>query len=412
MTDTSRPVFIGLVVIALALGQAGGVMAADQLRASLAGTEVPRSAVATIRVDQDLDQPDMATIVVEGREGVRIAHRLVPGDEVTIVVEPRPSAATLFKGEVVGIEPAFEAGGESRVAIRAFDRLHRLTREKKTRTFDGMTDIEIVAIIATEHGLVAAPSSAPNIRHDQVYQHNQTDLEFLRVRASRLGFDVWIEDATLFFERRAPEAPIQVAPRPSSGEARLQAFHPRLSSSATVQQVVVRGWDPERRQEMIGTATAPSILLDPDEPDPDRVFGRTLELLLDEPIASPAEADAIAKAKLAELMLAHVSGEALTKGHPRLKAGIVVVLAGLGDRFDGKYRVVGASHIYSHGEGCGNGYATTLRQRREDQGLFFIPSVDDEVLVAFEHGDIRHPVVVGSFWDTDDTCLDDDPPRD
>src|SRR5262245_40006952 len=37
-----------------------------------------------------------------------------------------------------------------------------------------------------------------------------------------------------------------------------------------------------------------------------------------------------------------------------------------------------------------------------DRGTFFIPQVDDEVLIAFEHGDIRRPVVVGSLWNGTD----------
>jgi uncharacterized protein involved in type VI secretion and phage assembly len=31
-------------------------------------------------------------------------------------------------------------------------------------------------------------------------------------------------------------------------------------------------------------------------------------------------------------------------------------------------------------------------------GIYFLPDVDDEVLVAFEHGDVRFPYVVGALW--------------
>ncbi|MBM3235946.1 phage tail protein [Candidatus Poribacteria bacterium] len=39
----------------------------------------------------------------------------------------------------------------------------------------------------------------------------------------------------------------------------------------------------------------------------------------------------------------------------------------------------------------------------KDRGSFFLPEVDDEVLVAFEHGDINHPYVVGALWNGVDT---------
>jgi uncharacterized protein involved in type VI secretion and phage assembly len=38
-----------------------------------------------------------------------------------------------------------------------------------------------------------------------------------------------------------------------------------------------------------------------------------------------------------------------------------------------------------------------------DRGTFFLPEVDDEVLVAFDHGDINHPYVLGSLWNGVDT---------
>ncbi|HEX8146420.1 MAG TPA: phage baseplate assembly protein V [Pyrinomonadaceae bacterium] len=43
----------------------------------------------------------------------------------------------------------------------------------------------------------------------------------------------------------------------------------------------------------------------------------------------------------------------------------------------------------------------------KDRGTWFLPEVGDEVLVAFEHGDVQFPYVIGSLWNGVDT-----PPRD
>ena len=37
-----------------------------------------------------------------------------------------------------------------------------------------------------------------------------------------------------------------------------------------------------------------------------------------------------------------------------------------------------------------------------DRGLFFLPEIDDEVLVIFEQGDVRFPYVIGVLWNGKD----------
>jgi uncharacterized protein involved in type VI secretion and phage assembly len=37
-----------------------------------------------------------------------------------------------------------------------------------------------------------------------------------------------------------------------------------------------------------------------------------------------------------------------------------------------------------------------------DRGLYFLPEIDDEVLVMFEQGDVRFPYVIGSLWNGKD----------
>ncbi|MGI9303717.1 MAG: phage baseplate assembly protein V [Gammaproteobacteria bacterium] len=41
------------------------------------------------------------------------------------------------------------------------------------------------------------------------------------------------------------------------------------------------------------------------------------------------------------------------------------------------------------------------------RGMYFLPEVDDEVLVAFEHGDVRLPYVLGALWNGKDKPPED-----
>ena len=42
----------------------------------------------------------------------------------------------------------------------------------------------------------------------------------------------------------------------------------------------------------------------------------------------------------------------------------------------------------------------------KDRGAYFLPEVDDEVLVAFEHGSVDHAYVIGALWNGKDTPPD------
>ncbi len=334
------------------------------------GTEVPDEDVIMFVTQSNFGQPCMATITLRNDDNHHTKDRN-HGQSVEIKAGGSSEGATkttLFKGEIVAIEPVFKAQGDSRVVIRAFNKLHRLSRGRKSKTYQSKSDQDIVSEICGAHGLTGECGSDPKITHDHKYQHNQTDLEYIRVLAARLGFEVWVDDTKLIFDKPKLDQDSGIELKiEEAGEHHLKSFSARLSSAQVLKKVTVQGWDPKKKEEIKGEAEAQnSPLGSTNAASASGDFGQTMTFTCDRPIFSVQEAQAIAKSKLAEANLTYITGQAECRGNGNYKLGMVVKIIPNGttadDRFNGKYLVRGVTHKYTHGTG-GNqagGFVTVL----------------------------------------------------
>jgi phage protein D len=341
---------------------------------------VEDSSVHSMVVDQDTDQPDMCVLTLNNASH-SFSNDVRLGDEVEVKIGGS-GGKSIFKGEVVGLEPVYKTGGESKCIVRAFNRLHRLLRGRRSMTFMDKKDSEIAKLIAQANKLTASTEDTA-VAHKHVYQHNQTDLDFLRLIAARNGFEVMCEDKTLHFRKPRADKESGVELRineAASGGLMLKTFSPRLSSAGLVKEVEVRSWNAEKKEEIVARATAARSSLGsrmaPSEAD---AFGERITFTVDRPVSSVEEAKKLAEAKLADILMDFIVGDGLCVGSPEIQAGTVIKITVNpdqgDDRFNGKYFVTGASHRYSHsstggsseGQG-GGGYVTSIRVRRDAAG--------------------------------------------
>jgi phage protein D len=324
--------------------------------------------VHDVLVEADLDQPDHATVSLSNLS-TKYSETIAEGEEIEIQlgfvdgVDPAP----VFKGEVIGIEPVYDSRQPARVNVRALNQLHRLTRGRKSVAHKEVTDKDIVDKLCQAYGLTAKfGDTPPATKYPHVYQHNLTDLEFLRMRAARIGCEVFVSDKELHFRKRI-EADSGIALNLGvPGDAALERFTPRLSTANQVSEVRVMGWDPEKKKEIVGVAKPQSSKLG-DKTGSDVASGKhknVLHVQSESPVSSKEEADNIAKSILNDRLMNFITGDGVCRGNPKLKPGIIVTVTVNDKRFDGKYYITSVRHRYIH-QGSGGGYRTEFKVRRD-----------------------------------------------
>lgn len=358
---------------------------------------------------------------------------------------------SLFKGEITALEPDFTAEQAVYLTIRGYDKSHRLYREKKTRSFLNVKDSDLAEQLATQAGLTAVVEPT-TIVYEHILQHNQSDLDLLQQRAWRIGYECFVADDTLYFQR--PQARDDQVVTLQWGENNL-SMRPRMVLSEQVSEVVTRGWDPAKLEPIVGMADTGALTPAIGEPvaasEWIQPFGSSKMVLVDQAITSQSEANLLAQARFDELSGVFVELDGSVFRRPDLQAGRYIDLSGFGNRFSGQYFVTTATHVYSATMGLetkfevrglrngllleqiGNrpnpnvwsGVAIAIVTNNNDpenhkrikvkypwladdveshwarivtsSGSVNIPAVGDEVLVGFEQGDPNRPYIYGNL---------------
>ncbi len=311
--------------------------------------------VMEITVESSLHLPDVATIVMHDPHLKWIdAESLTPGKAVIVSARGDSGEKLIFDGEIVELEPDFHPSTQI-LTVRAFDRLHRLSIGQHTRSFQNVTDGDLVKKVAQEVGLRAVSGPTTQV-HRYVFQNNQTNLAFLRGRADALGYLLFVQGDALHFEPPSP------AGKPIALEwgANLSEFRPRLTTVGQASDVTVRGWDPATRQEIVGHARKGQGTPQVGEKQAGgdlaheafHVDAQSQGVV--RPVRSQAEADNLAQALADQRASRFIEAEGTCTGNPAILAGSSVQVSAVGDRFGGTYFITSATHVYA----AQSGYVT------------------------------------------------------
>ena len=301
-------------------------------------------------VDSSLEVPDMAVLRFHDNEVTLVNDTLFePGKEMEISAKGpgSRSALPLFKGEIVGLEPSFEADNSATLTVRAFDKRHRLNRETKTRNFKQVKDSDIVQTVVSGAGLTATVDATTQVR-EVVFQQNQTDLEFLTELARRNGYEMWFDGSALNFKKPPPTSTTAAT---LEWGLNLKSFNPRLSLAGQVNEVIVRGWDNKQAKELVGTARSskshPATGFGKSGGQLAQSFSDAKWIEVSHLVHTQDEAAKLAQSILDDINSESLEADGTALGDPGILAGKVVEIKAVGAKFSGKYPVSSATHVYS-----------------------------------------------------------------
>ncbi len=370
----------------------------------------------------------------------------------------------VVSGQITSVEPEFGRLGAV-LAARGYDQAHGLNRSRITETYQNMSSDDIASKVADRAGLDAGDIQSAGDVHEFVQQNNETDWEFLWRLARRIDYEVSVESGALNFR---PPGNSDADPVSLRWGEDLWTFRPRVTGVQQVDDVVVRAWDPSAKQviESRQPVASPDADIGIARDDVGSALGGGSYVLADRPVLSADEADGLATSMASRLANAYLEAEGSCRGDPALVAGVQVQVDGVGSRYGGTYTLTATSHSYRPGHGYETWFAITGRSPRSlvellnpapverwgasvvvgivtqnddpdgmgrvrvrypalgddiegwwariaspaagsERGLLMMPIAGDEVLVAFEHGDVRRPYVLGALWNGSDQPGDD-----
>jgi hypothetical protein len=374
---------------------------APDVRLAFGGGPAPaliRGALTELRVQTGLEGVDRLELTL-ANEGLRfLDHPLFRLDtEVQVSIGYAPDdPALVFNGVVVGTDATFPSESMPTLTVVAHDRRVRLQETSATRWFAipipklavlPLPDLLVAPAVALEHGLipildpigaalsvlvqgasVAAAIGDPDGMQKVVRkQHDQTNLEFLELVARENGWEMLIEHASepagyqLRFLSPLSHLDADVTLRYG---ASLIDFLPKITRVGQIAGIAVKVWRPEIKLELTISVgwdwdrQSLQLGISPGFGMPGGLSGTTF-MMVNEPVTL-ASAPRMIIAKLLPKLNRRLTASGSCVGDPRIRAGGVLQVEGVGETYGGRYRIAGATHTLD-----GSGYRTAFDLRKE-----------------------------------------------
>ncbi len=374
-------------------------------------TESITPALVSTIIDTHIHLPDMFVLQfhdsdrdVVTRANLRFGSKIV----VSATADGDGSMTPVITGEITAFEQETDASGTWTI-VRGYDPVHRLCRGRRTRTFADTTDADVVRQVAGAAGLELGTVDDDGVTYEHVSQTNLTDWEFLRSRAHETGHELAAVGGKLEWRKPADTSSAPSGPADLYTPALpfqlllgrdLLRFKPRVTAAEQVSEVQVRGWDPQQKQAVVGTAQASSnsASVGVTPADLASMFSAAPYVVVDREVTSQAEADRVAESVAQQIGGAHAEAEGTAFGDPRLVPGAAVSIGSVGWPHDGSYVLTAARHIYDE-TGYRTEFSVTGGQERSLLGLASVGAT------KFAHRSSGPPVnglVVGQVTDVSD----------
>jgi phage protein D len=258
----------------------------------------------------------------------------------------------MMEGAITAIAANFPQSTPPEVSVVVEDRLRDLRMNRRTRTFNDVTDSDVFTQIAIEHGLM------PNVNvegptHKVLVQLNQSDLEFLRARACFANAELWVDGQTLNVATRGSQTGQTLSLQYGS---QLQEFSVVADLSSQPTTVAASGWDTDIKSivsfqatdavisgELQGGISGASIVASK--------FGDRYESVLKDMPGNATEAQAAAEVYFRKVARRFLVGQGVAETDPRLRAGAHVTLYGIGALFSGRYYLSEVQHVFESAKG-------------------------------------------------------------
>jgi phage protein D len=266
--------------------------------------------------------------------------------------EVKLESDSLFRGKVMGLEAGFPEGNSPEISVFAEDRFQDLRMNRRTRTFNDVSDADVINQIANDHGL--SPSvDLTGPTYKVLAQVNQSDLAFIRERARSIDAEVWMDGNTLNAKSHTGRngADLQMT---YGNELRDFTVLADLAMQRT--SVAVNGWDISSKSALTYEATESAISseLNGDTSGVSilqSALGARKEALAHTVPLNQEEARNEAEAFFKMSARRFVVGRGVAETKAKLRAGTKLDLQGLGKLFSGKYYVVEVNHLFDMTKG-------------------------------------------------------------